>query len=300
MAAYNGKLYVFGGSTAVGSGNKLDSMEIYDSATKIWSIETNLPVPHNYSVAVTYGDKILLFGGWDQAEDNMDQVLEFDPSLNTWSAKTTMPVGRSGMKAVVCGGKVWLMGGVTGSGNDYSNRVDIYDPVTDTWAQMPDLTVARHWALAWTLNGQVYIGGGRPDASTYLTTIESYDFSSNQWRIIGNLPDRAYQSDSALINGKLYLTGGYDGSAHSDKLYMTDLNPVKGFSAGGDHSRFVQADGSLWAMGRNHAGQLGDGTTTDRASPVKVLDGNVTSVTSGSSTGFALLGNGQLVTMGQK
>jgi len=135
---------------------------------------------------------------------------------------------------------------------------------------MPDLTVARHWALAWTLNGKVYIGGGRPDASTYLTTIESYDSSSNQWRIIGNLPDRAYQSDSALINGKLYLTGGYDGSAHSDKLYMTDLNPVTAFSAGGDHSRFVQSDGSLWAMGRNNAGQIGDGTTTDRPGPVRI------------------------------
>ena len=135
---------------------------------------------------------------------------------------------------------------------------------------MPDLTVARHWALAWTVNGQVYIGGGRPDASTYLTTIESYDTSANQWRVIGNLPYGAYQTDTALINGKLYLSGGYDGSSHSNKLYVADLNPVTAFSAGGDHSRFVQADGSLWAMGRNHVGQLGDGTTTDRSSPVKI------------------------------
>jgi alpha-tubulin suppressor-like RCC1 family protein len=298
MAAYNGKLYVFGGSTANGSNNKLDSMEIYNSDTNSWSAGPNLPVACNYSVAVTYGDKILVFGGWDQPQDNMDQVLEFDPSLNTWSSKTSMPVGRSGMKAVVFEGKVWLMGGLSGSGNEYSNRVDVYDPATDTWSQMPDLTVARHWALAWTLNGKVYIGGGRPDASTYLTTIESYDSSSNQWRIIGNLPDRAYQSDSALINGKLYLTGGYDGSAHSDKLYMTDLNPVTAFSAGGDHSRFVQADGSLWAMGRNHAGQIGDGTTTDQASPVKVVNSGVAEVASGLSHGYYLTTNGDLWAMG--
>ena len=62
----------------------------------------------------------------------------------------------------------------------------------------------------------------------------------------------------------------HDGSSHSNKLYVADLNPVTAFSAGGDHSRFVQADGSLWAMGRNHVGQLGDGTTTDRSSTVKI------------------------------
>ena len=75
MSAYNGKLYVFGGSTAGGPGNKLDSMEIYDSVTNSWSAGPNLPVACNYSVAVTYGDKILVFGGWDQPQDNMDQVL---------------------------------------------------------------------------------------------------------------------------------------------------------------------------------------------------------------------------------
>ena len=118
-----------------------------------------------------------------------------------------MPVGRSGMKAVVCEGKVWIMGGISGVGINYSNRVDVYDPATDTWAQMPDLTVARHWALAWTLNGKVYIGGGRPDASTYLTTIESYDTSANQWRVIGNLPYGAYQTDTALINEETLPVG---------------------------------------------------------------------------------------------
>ena len=41
--------------------------------------------------------------------------------------------------------------------------------------------------------------------------------------------------------------------------------------AAGEHSSYAMlVDGSVWAWGRNHYGQLGDGTTTDRLSPVRI------------------------------
>jgi hypothetical protein len=55
-------------------------------------------------------------------------------------------------------------------------------------------------------------------------------------------------------------------------------------AAGGFHSLFVKLDGTLWAMGWNSAGQLGDGTTTDRSSPVQVASG-VSAVAAGGSVG---------------
>ncbi len=40
--------------------------------------------------------------------------------------------------------------------------------------------------------------------------------------------------------------------------------------AGGFHAVALKTDGTLWAWGNNDHGQLGDGTTTERYSPVKI------------------------------
>ena len=41
---------------------------------------------------------------------------------------------------------------------------------------------------------------------------------------------------------------------------MRAITTVTNIAAGGTHSFFIQSDGSLWAMGYNTSGQLGDGT----------------------------------------
>ena len=45
---------------------------------------------------------------------------------------------------------------------------------------------------------------------------------------------------------------------------------VTTIAAGYYHSLFIKSDGSLWAMGRNTYGGLGDGTTSNRANPVQM------------------------------
>ena len=55
-------------------------------------------------------------------------------------------------------------------------------------------------------------------------------------------------------------------------VYAAD-EPSHLMGSGGDvHTAFIMPDGSLWTCGNNRMGQLGDGSTTDRNSPVKVMD----------------------------
>ena len=46
---------------------------------------------------------------------------------------------------------------------------------------------------------------------------------------------------------------------------------VTAIAAGYYHSLFLKSDGSLWAMGYNGEGELGDGTTDDINSPEQIL-----------------------------
>ena len=74
----------------------------------------------------------------------------------------------------------------------------------------------------------------------------------------------------------------------------TSAAPVKAaIAAGSSYTLALKADGSLWAWGENFGGQLGDGTTTNRITPVQVGSG-YTAITAGYFHSAALKTNGSL------
>ena len=74
---------------------------------------------------------------------------------------------------------------------------------------------------------------------------------------------------------------------------------VSALSAGQQHSVAVKQNGTVWAWGDNTQGQLGDGTTEQRATPVQVFDPNdptgcltgVTDISSGTAYGLNVIGH---------
>ena len=72
-------------------------------------------------------------------------------------------------------------------------------------------------------NGKIYAGGGH-DVSSHLSSIEVYDPTTKQWSIAGNFPESIYAADAAVLNDKVYVVAGYNGSSYSNKVYAADLN----------------------------------------------------------------------------
>jgi alpha-tubulin suppressor-like RCC1 family protein len=78
---------------------------------------------------------------------------------------------------------------------------------------------------------------------------------------------------------------------------MSPFTDVAAISAGATHALALKSDGSVWAWGTNEAGRLGDGTTTARVHPVRVLTASgpltgVVAIAAGGMGGMALREDG--------
>jgi alpha-tubulin suppressor-like RCC1 family protein len=75
------------------------------------------------------------------------------------------------------------------------------------------------------------------------------------------------------VNGEL---GDGSTSNRSNPVQVTDagglpVTNVTAIATGGNHTIFLKNHGTVLATGKNHKGQLGDGTNTDRLNPVRTL-----------------------------
>ena len=79
------------------------------------------------------------------------------------------------------------------------------------------------------------------------------------------------------------LKGAYSGTTY---LGDNPANPIVDIAAGDSATYALAADGTVYAWGHNNTGQLGDGTTTNRSTPVRVLKGAYSGTTYlGDATG---------------
>ena len=112
------------------------------------------------------------------------------------------------------------------------------------------------------------------------------------------------KSDGSLWASGLNSSGQLGDGTNTNRNFpvQIELSGVTAIAAGastnpsstGGHSLYVRSDGSLWAMGSNIYGQLGDGTTTNRSTPVQIETSGVTSVHAGYDFSLYIKSDGSL------
>jgi hypothetical protein len=170
-----------------------------------------------------------------------------------------------------------LMTGCGNGGNDL-----LWQPQTHTYTVSGQVTVDGSG-----LAGVTVTLAGAASASTVTNASGTFSFAQ-------------------LANGSYTLTAAKAGyivtpssmsvtvdNADLPEQNFTALSASMAIAAGGFHSLALKGDGTVWAWGYNRDGQLGDGTTTNRTTPVQVsgLSG-VTAIAAGTHHSLALKGDG--------
>lgn len=187
---------------------------------------------HNYSLPSLVPS--LLRGIWA-----MIMILSSTAFANAQSAT----IGPRHHLSVCQSGELWGWGD-----NTYSQLVDN--------SSLPDIPTPQVLAL---------FSGLYPGVIAAATSAES------SYALLGNGHLITWGSNS---RGELGFGSGTAGLFNEPYLTSTStvLDHIVAVAAGEHHVVVITEDGKVWAWGANDQGQLGDGSTTDRDSPVPVID----------------------------
>jgi len=238
----DGKIYVFGGNDD--DGENLKSMEMFDPDTGIWRKRADNNHAHGEGVEELTGavvdGKLYVFGaygwtgvGWESSEINF--VEEYDPATNTWRSRARKATLVTAAPAAVYEREIYLFGGGWWTAGITYRVVEAFNPSTNSWRHVTDIpTDVQMFAVA-TVGDKAYlIGGYLPDENRMTGAVMAFDFTTGQWDVESCRPmdaERsrgfAYSGAAPVIDGKIYLIGGMEGSRDlgvwaSDKIDIYD------------------------------------------------------------------------------
>lgn len=145
--------------------------------------------------------------------------------------------------AVGVGGKIYVIGGF--EGQTIVPRVQIYDTQAGTWSDGPALPKAVHHANAVTDGTTIYVLGALT-GTNFVAIGDGYKLNpatDTQWSTLATMPlgrERG-AAVSGIIDGKIYLAGGFRSLAASDLVDVYDpigdaWTPLTALPAARDHA----------------------------------------------------------------
>lgn len=180
-----------------------------------WKQVAPLGGPRTFASAVSYNDKIYVFGG--RGPDDLNSSEIYEPATDTWTNIAPMPTPRYFVSATELNGKIYVIAGIDGTGT-LTDIVEIYDPSTDSWAQtdaIAPLPKALFAGKGVTLEGSLYYVGGAEftPARIILNTLYKYNVADNSWSEKTSMSVPRITHEAVVHDGQIYVFGGHQGGS---------------------------------------------------------------------------------------
>ena len=177
----NGQVLVAGGCTGYnqnGCGATTTSAEIYDPATRTWTLGNRMvQARSDYASIMLSSGKILFTGGENINGVSINNAELYNPSTGRFTATGNMTATRvehtavllSNGNVLVSGGNNQTLGGVTPLAS-----AELYNAATGTWSATGSMSNARAGHTSTVLHNGNVVNAGGSDAVTELDSAELY------------------------------------------------------------------------------------------------------------------------------
>jgi hypothetical protein len=284
----DGRVLIAGGGPASWTpsvGAYLDSVELYDPATGLFSDAGSMTMPREDHTATRLSDgRVLFVGGNDLGDHAVASAEIYDPTTGTFSPTGSMVTARGFHTAtLLADGRVLVAGGDPAAWSDsaFIASAEIYDPTTGAFTPTGSMGIGRFDPTATLLaDGRVLIIGGISSNGSSLTSAELYDPTTGAFTLTDTMADgRVYQTATLLPDGRVLVAGGCDnGRDYASCRFLTSAevyDPTTGtFAATGPmsdqrvyHTATRLADGRVLV-----AGGVGDHADTAPLASAELYD----------------------------
>nr|UZH44937.1 kelch-like protein [Carassius gibelio]WEX30322.1 Kelch-like protein 33-A [Carassius gibelio] len=228
VGVMRGKLYVVGGRHYYGKADTMNCTYRYDPIQNSWQRLTDMHERRGSFTLVVLNGKIYAIGGERDSGVNMESAEVYCPNTNSWSFVHPLDQALCCHAATVWNGTIFLSGGFN---NQYQclSSMTLYHPERGS-TYLAEMTHDRALHCMETLGDRLYVAGGVScNADGHLLdqlACEVYNPVANSWSAIMPFPVPHVGSASAVLEGKVYVIGGYCQEDYNDTKTVHRYDPA--------------------------------------------------------------------------
>jgi N-acetylneuraminic acid mutarotase len=163
--------------------------------------------------AIFAATMLALIAVWDGPAIAQAPAPTAPTAANPWTTLTPFPDGSEEVLGATANGKLYVFCGL---GPAWKPKALVYefDPATNAWTQKKPMALPSHHVAFASLNDKIYAFGGfklpegAPPAWDPLNNAWEYDPAADTWKPLAPMPTKRGAASAAVVNGKIYVTGG--------------------------------------------------------------------------------------------
>lgn len=221
----DGKVLVVGGDSSGNTQPYLNSVELYNPNTGIFSYTGDMTTGRSGHTTTLLSDgKVLITGGMDRwaTDHTLISAEIYDPATGVFTPTGNMNAKRTWHQATLLDdGRVLVAGGFDGT---YLSSSEIYDPATDTFTLTGNMNDPRIWyAMTLLRDGRVLVAGGSDSYGGWLGSSELYDPATGIFSYSGSLSTPRWIHEGTLLGNDTVLFAGGNGHGPSGEVRLNSV-----------------------------------------------------------------------------